>query len=1075
MSRTLYISVLGSPALTLNEVPVTGIAYSKALALVYYLAVTGRAHMREAVATLLWSEAAPEQSKKNLRDVLANLRRVLAPYLVITRQTVELDAQAAIVVDSRDFEAQLEAAQRATSPATAGAALRAAVELYRGDFLDGFYVGQAPEFEEWVLAERERLRRLALHALHTLARQAAQRGEYLEGIDYITRLLKLEPLHEEAHRQLMLLLALSGQHSAALAHFTTLRRTLQNELGADPDAETTALYEQILAGEIVDHQAAPALFLSPRPLHNLPASLTSFIGREAEVRQIVAWLQSASGRLLTIVGPGGVGKTTLALHAARHLVDTGESEKLFAHGVFFVSLTAREPPGWHDPSSTPMLLADALASPIADALGIVFSGPETPYTQLINYLRTKNLLLVLDNFEHLLTAADFITALLTQAPSLKILVTSRGRLNVHGEHILELDGLRFPNGHTEVLDWGEYSAIQLFQQSAQAVSPRFTVTTTDKTAITRICQLLNGLPLGIELAASWVRVLTCQDVAREIEANLNFLQTSRRGIPERHQSLRAVFEHSWDLLSEAERRVLRRLSLFRGGFDRTAAEYVCADEFPRWPPDDVQAPGSAQTSSGFLQLLAALVDNSLVRCTEEAGHEQAAVRYTLLEVIRQYAAEKLNEAQHHTSVEHTLASDRHCYYYLHFLCQRKEDMQGSRQQTALAEITTEIENIRSAWRWALARGHVQAIGESIESLFYFYDMRSWFREGLEAFTQAAARLAELHAADDSPEICLVWGNLLARQGWFTFHLGQQVEAKDLLERSLALLRPLDLPGVLVFPLNYLAAVNSYLGAYTEAQHLGLEGLAVSRAGGDRYGMIIANNILGQVAYSLGNYQEARRYFQESLAMGDRGNRWSMAFALINLGTVAYALGDYHEAQARFQEGLSTREALGDARGTALCLNHLGDTAEALHDYTEARRLYQRSLALFQEIGNYWGIASALSRLGYNALAIDDPDSARAYFLEALRAALKAQAPPRMLDALVGIATLLIGHDPERSLSLATFVRQHPSATQRSKDRAAQVCRRLALPPLETSTTPSPQPEHPQALGELVERLLHDAW
>lgn len=1074
MPDSLHIRVLGNPTIILNGTPVSGIAYNKAIALVYYLAVTGRAHTRETIAGLLWADAPPEQARKNLRDVLMSLRRVIAPYLDITRQTVGLITEAAVFVDSRAFMAHLESASRAASPAAENAALQAAVELYCGDLLEGFFVAQSAEFEEWMLTERERLRQLALHALHTLATNAAHQGEYLEGISYATRLLARDPLREETHRQLMLLLAASGQRSAALSQYETLRHTLYDELGVEPSLETITLYERVATGDIADTSATITLPATERPKHNLPALLTAVIGRAREVTHLVQWLRSPGCRLLSIVGAGGVGKTTLALHAAWHLVELAQTEQLFAHGIFFASLAAIDPATWQAADGTPLLLKDALAIPVASAVGLAFSGADAPHIQLSHYLRRKHSLLVLDNFEHLRGATDFVTELLHHAPDVKILVTSRGRLNVRGEYILELDGLQFPHDYDDQTNWDAYSAIQLFQQSAQAVAPRFVVTEPDKAAIARICKLLYGLPLGIELAASWVRLLPCADVAREIETNLSFLQASQRDIPERHQSLRAVFDHSWNLLTASERHVLRRLSIFRGSFDRTTAAYVCSDAEPQWPLTPITTRDSSPIAINFLSMLAALVDDSLVRRTEALDSDGISVRYTLQETVRQYAAERLAEAQDATHAEQTITSDRHCYYYLHFLYQCQEDLQGSRQQKALAEITTEIENIRSAWRWAIDRGHLQVINAATTSLFLFYDMRSWFREGMEAFALAASRLSDVVKINGGSQrdIVMVWGKVLARQGWFTFHLGQQIEARELLEQSLTILRALDLPRELVFPLNYLAAVTSYLGAYTEAQQLGQEGLMVSQGSGDWYGEITAKNILGQIAYSLGHYEEARCHFQESLDMErQKGNRWSMAFPLINLGTVAYALGDYHEAQRRFQEGLVIREELSDARGTALCLNHLGDTAEALNDYIKARHVYQRGLDLFKEIGNYWGVASSLSRLGYNALATTEFETALSYFRESLRAALIAQAPPRMLDALVGLAMLFSDNEPERAIFLATLVWHHPSATQRSRDRAASVCQKLSAPLFTPFAVTALQQEHTQTLTEVAEQIL----
>jgi len=617
---------------------------------------------------------------------------------------------------------------------------------------------------------------------------------------------------------------------------------------------------------------------------------------------------------------------------------------------------------------------------------------------------------------------------LEQAPQLTILATSRGRLNVRGEQVVELDGLAFPAASDQLspfalhpspdtqspgIDLESYSAIQLFQYNAQAVNPRLTWTRSTLAAAACICELVAGLPLGIELAASLVRLMSCEEIARELAASLEFLQSSRSDLPERHQSLRAVFDHSWKLLRPTEQSTLRQLSVFRGGFRRDAA---------------------AAIASASIALLTPLVDNSLVR--RAAGGDQGEARYELPELVRQYAAEKLAEA---TEAERSAVLDRHCCYYTGLLDQRKADLRGSRQQEALAEINQEVENIRAAWRRALMVGDVDLIERATEGLFLFYEMRSWFSEGAEFFAEAAACLSELHAASATQQTRRVWGKVLGRQGWCTFQVGRQAVGRALLEQSLAILRALEAPSELVFPLNYLASGAYYSGDYEQANQLAEEALRVSLACRDQHGVAVAQTVLGQIAYLVGRYEDARHYSRDSLAIErELGNRWGLVFTLVSLGRVDQALGAYEDAQRSFQEGLAIRLAFGDTRGTALCLNYLGDTAHALADFGEARRCYQESLALFKEIGNQAGAATSLTKLGYNALALHELESARAYFYDALRTAWGAQAIPRALEAIAGVAETLAADDPDRARELASLVHHHPAATQESRDRTATI-------------------------------------
>jgi tetratricopeptide (TPR) repeat protein len=538
-----------------------------------------------------------------------------------------------------------------------------------------------------------------------------------------------------------------------------------------------------------------------------------------------------------------------------------------------------------------------------------------------------------------------------------------------------------------------------------------------------------------------------EELAREIETNLGFLQSSRRDLPERHRSLRAVFDHSWKLLSAAEQQALKQLTVFRSGFSRMAAAQVAGAIFP---------------------LLSSLVDNSLVRYT--ADHDLSAGRYELPESVRQYAAERL--ALQRTSDQQMAVFDRHSRYYLNLLGRRAADLRGFQQQNAVAEIHQEIENIRGAWRWAIADGHVALLGQAAEGLFYFFEMRSWFQEGSEAFAVAAKRLAELHSADPSRQNQLVLGKLLARQGWLTFQIGRQREGHTLLEQSLAILQPLQDATELSFPLNYLAAATSQLGDYAEAGRWAEQALAVSQACGDQHGVAVAKTVLGQIAYLIGDYENARRHSQDSLAIERvSGNHWGMVFTLTNLGHVAQAQQDYQEAEQRFREGLAIREMLGDSRGIALCLNDMGDTAAAQADHNQARRCYQRSLALFQEVGNQAGAAATLTKLGFNALALQEPAAADAAFRQALQIAWNAQATPRALEALAGMATVLSEGWGDQAAELAEQVLYHPAATQESRDRAGAVLARLAPPTDRRAQATTQRQREPRTLAAVVATLL----
>jgi predicted ATPase len=692
-----------------------------------------------------------------------------------------------------------------------------------------------------------------------------------------------------------------------------------------------------------------------------------------ELAELLEALKRPDTRLLTCLGPGGVGKTRLALQAATMLLPEVEAGKLFADGIYFVAMAAVE-------TADQQSDFNPLVSPIADSLHLSFSASEDLIKQLQSYLREKSLLLIVDNFEHLLPAASLLTELLQAAPGLKLLITSRGRLNVRGEWTQTLSGLKFPLLETaDHQQWQSYSAVQLFLQTAHTIDPGFGLHDEDEPAVSRICRLVEGLPLGVELAATWVRVLSVQEIADEIEQNIGFLASSLRDVPERHRSLRAVFDYSWNLLSAEEQQLLCQLSLFRSSFDRRAAMEVTGASLP---------------------LLAALVDSSLVR---RLVPEQGQVRYELLEVLRQYVADKLAQNQQ----AERQARHRHCHFYLTLLAGYQADLQGARQRRALQAIGVEIENVRAAWRWAISQKNMALIDQAMTSLFHFYDMRSWFLEGEELFRRTADMGRAAVTMIPSDENKVVWGKLLARQGWFTFYLGRQRHAGQLLRESLQVLRPLQQPSVLPFTLNYLGAVEYYLGHYELAQQLCQESLTLTQQLGDQYGAAIANNISGQIAYTLGEYETARYFSQQSLAIEQEiGNRWSMGFSVANLGNVAYALGNFDEANELFRQGLAIAEEMGDPRGIARCLNRLAKSAVALNRYEEAKTLYQRSLGTNQEIGDQLGVTISLSGLGEVARYQGEWQRAKGYFDEALRRAMASHAIPRVIDILQQEASLL---------------------------------------------------------------------
>lgn len=906
MADTLQLLFLGGLQVKRGDAAVTGFVSAKVQALLCYLAMTRREHSRDALAGLFWGDLPDADAKTNLRQALANLRKLLEPHLLISRDAVEFNRAAPYWLDVEEFSKignwRLELGDWTQPPSSK---LQALSSLYRGDFLEGFFVRDAPDFEEWALAQRARLRDLAAHALQTLAAHHVARGEYANAIEHTTRLLALDPWREEAHRELMLLFARMGQRSAALAQFETCRRVLQEQMGVEPDAATVALAERIRAA-----RSAP-----PR---NLPAQPTSFVGRANDIAQIESRLLTRECRLLTLVGLGGIGKTRLALQSAEHLANIGA----FLDGVFFAPL-----------ASLNVDSTDALVFALADACGLTLKSGD-PQTQLGNYLRDKEILFVLDNFEHLLAHVGLLTQLLKRGRDLKLLVTSRERLNVQWEWLFEVEGLTAE------------PAAQLFSERARQVEPRFSFAE-NQAHIARICQLVQGMPLGIELASAWVNARACADIAREIERTFDFLATTMRDAPDRQRSLRAVFDYSWQMLSAEEQRVFRALSVFRGGFTRDASEQV-----------------AGATASA----LAALVTQSLVR------HDPNE-RYEMHEAVRQFAAEKFS-----TPDERIEIVTRHAEYFVTLVQTAESKLKGPEQVEWLNRLEQEIDNARAALHWATHGGDTVIGLRLAASMYQFWAVRGHFTEG----RQWLRELLALTPHTDDPERLSLMGQALRVSGVLASNQADYAEAKSFHQQALAIRRQLqDKPGIAA-TLNSLAIIAQHQSDLELAQRLQEESLALKRELNDKPLIALSLNNLAVISTKLGDYARAQAYLEESLAiLRAAGDKRNVAGSLNNLGEIAALRRDYARAVSLFEESLVLKRELKDKQGIAISLEALGEIVAYQGDAVRARAWLEESLVLFREMGDQWGIALALNALADLAVTRGHYVSASAMYRESL--------------------------------------------------------------------------------------------
>jgi predicted ATPase len=673
---------------------------------------------------------------------------------------------------------------------------------------------------------------------------------------------------------------------------------------------------------------------------------------------------------------------------------------------------------------------------IADALGFSFQGQVEPRLQLNNYLRSKEMLLVLDNAEHLLDGVDLFVELLEGAPGVKLLVTSRERLNLQGEWVFEIQGLPVPislkDAHAE-----EYSSVGLFVESARRAKVSFEVRAEEWPDVVRICQMVEGMPLGVELAAAWVPVLTCNEIAQEIESSLDFLTTSMRDVPRRQRSLRATFNHSWRLLSADERDLLSRLAIFQGGFQRETAEQVADASLPS---------------------LLALVSKSLVRRREPGG-------FDLHEVVRQYALSQLVDDPQLETMQ-----DRHCNFYLALLRDREEALQSAAQREALRELTDEIDNLRAAWSWAVKREKFLTIGSALRCFGWLYEMRGWFGEGVE---QVERVVQALRARAEDEERQRVLGQALAQQGLLLFRQGQFSRAQKLFEESLAILRPIDDPALLLDPLIFSAIIMFLIGEFDRSLSLTEECLLCARAVENRWFEAYALYSRGAIAYLRGPYDEAYDQMMAGIAMWrELGDARYTALGLNWISPAAIKLGRYEQAQEFLQEGLDLCEQVGDRWGIGTAYRHLGLLALTQGDITEAQALFQKSLDTFAGFLTGWDVVRSLIHLGDAAAAAGDPIEARRIYLKAIKIALEAQAASLILDNLVGLAELQAqAGEAAQAFAFSLKVLEHTASTLEARDRAG-----LLKSELESQLTAQQINEarvwsNTQSLDSIVEMLL----
>lgn len=927
----LSLNLLGTFAATLDGRAVSSFRSNKVRALLAFLAVeSARSHSRASLAALLWPERSDQDASRNLRVTMHRLRRALDDTAASaggqTLQTIGSQVQInrnGLTLDVIVFTGHLEevSAHGHSLPALCPDCLERleqAVALYQGELLAGFELRDAPLFEEWLFVERERLRRQCLWAVSSLAAAYEQLGKLDRALGYAARELAFDSYREEAYRRMMRLLALNGRRSEAIACYLSCRRVLADELGIEPDDETNALVERIRTGDLTQSQHAPIRLV------NFPTLFTSLVGREAELRAIRGRLLDPGCRLLTLIGLGGAGKTRLAIELARQIAAEPEGAGgRFADGVFFIALASVDSP-------------EHLPATLAGVLGLTPHSGATVSDQVIDFLRHKQMLLVLDNFEHLRQDTIWLLSILEAAPAVEMLVTSRFPLELHAEERLAVTGLGVPPATSTADEAMTYPAVRLFVQAARRVQHEFRLLPSDVPAVARICQLVDGRPLALEIAASWLRIYDCAEIAREIARSFEFLATTLRDVPARHRSVRIVFDHTWELLSPAQQRALADLTVFRGPFKLEA--------------------GLAVADTSILDMVA-LLDAALVQ-------RRANGWYELHELLRQFAAQQLQDpSSRDGTAEH--AGRRHSEYYLTYLAARESDLLGQEPQLAVSQIRRCLDDIRAAWRWAGDQGWLPGLEQGLEALALFYDLTGLLDEAIRMLDWTETRLQEFdEEMVSNAQVVGLLSRLLAWRAHFLNRSGQANEAIDLLFQALTLAQQSGEPRNQADVLSLLGEMLPHRGEFDRAQQHQQDAISFYRSVADERRLAVALTRLGVTHWRRGSYGDALVCFQEALAL-QQGlqNRLGTARILWSMGGIAFEQRRYAEALSYAQESRDIYEAIGDRWGMATLAGNLALLSQAQGDYETALIYNQQDLAYDIETGNRHGESVALGNRG----------------------------------------------------------------------------------------------------------------
>jgi len=1006
------VRLLGPPSI-LDGAQWRDVPLDKRLGLLTHLACAEGWVSRERLSFLFWPDKHSSQARINLRQLLARTK------------TLPIDIP--IDADDKRLRWMVESDVKAFRYALSREDWRSALDHYGGDLAEGLMPDEASEFANWLEFERSQLRESLRHAALRQAVKAESARRPNEAANLYERLLTQDPLDEYVLQLLLRLLVKSGAVDDARRRLQAFATHLHAELGFSPSAATERLVSDECVQLVMEEPEPPIGSGENDRGRTLSAPLTSFVGREAELAEAIQRITSEQCRLLTLVGPGGVGKTRLALRAAESLSSS------FSNGHVAVALA-------------PLASPDALPFRLAAALGVELRRQRPPLDQLIDYLQERELLLVLDNFEHLTAAAPLVHELLSNCPRLKVMITSRERLRLQAEWLMPVAGLPTPpeptaaNGQPEALeDPLAYDALKLLHERARQVEPGFTITPASYPAAVRVCRFLEGLPLGIELAAGWLRMMSLQEVLSALETSLDSLPSPAVDTEQRHRTLRVAFEHSWELLSEAEQRAFNHLAVFHGSFDRAGARGVTGTSLP---------------------LLTALVDKSLLRLT--ADH-----RYDRHPLIQRFMHEQLDR----TPDEARSLRSAHARHYVKMLGSWSSRLHGPQQPQMLAQFAPDYENLKAAWLEAIECGWVAECLNGCDPLVLFHGIKGRFTEGEQLFAASVERFAGREA--DFEQGVQLLATLKVNRAWFMAGLGLFDEAVREAQAGLELASGANAHAVELRALMTQGSVASRRGDEAGARRLLEAALTLALSINDQWASGLAAGQLGLLELRSGRFEEARALFELALATNEAlGNTPGIVNDLDYLGRLSLETGDAAAAATHFEHGLELAERVLFRLRVPYLKTQLATAKLKLGDREAAATAAREAMAVAEELGQRALQAEASLILGQ---VEPEAGARRAHLLAALRMADQLGEVPMTLAALVELAQLPVF--APRAQGLLRIVEDHPAASPPQRKRARDLLagdESVTRPAVASRPREGPGHDVLPSLQEAVRLLLHSA-